>query len=589
MKDFVKMVLAVMCGLILMGVICFILFFGMIGSMAAAGNSKPVLPKSGVLKIDLGKMVIGEQTQEANPLGDLDPTSLLMGGGTDSRDVLGIWDAVQAVNAAAEDPAVKFIYLRTDDNATGVSDLEELRGALEHFRAASGKAVVSYMENPGAGTYYLASVSDKIYMPSYLGLTPQFTGVGTQMYFLGDLLKRLGVNMQLIRHGKYKSAGEMYTRGSASPENREQYQRMIDSMWETLGGAIAEARGMSVAQLDEAISGLKLRLPEDFVTYGLADELLDRDGLEDKLAALAVEEKYEDIKWISLADYAAAKLVPSKAKQKIAVIYADGEIIDGNGKSDIAGDRFATIINKVRADSTVKAVVLRVNSPGGSVTASEKIKNALDRLKADKPVVASYGGYAASGGYWISNNCEKIFSDAATLTGSIGVFGLVPDFSKTAKDIVHVGVESVTSHKHGDMLGGMRPFDQDEYDFMLTGIEAVYDRFTTIVSEGRGIPKTTVDAIGQGRVWTGADALKINLVDEIGTLEDAIHYAAVAAGEPDLAQWKVKGYPAPLSTMEQMMEMIGGKKGGDDALISALRGITRPQVLARLDNDIEVR
>ena len=589
MKDFVKMVLAVMCGLILMGVICFILFFGMIGSMAAAGNSKPVLPKSGVLKIDLGKMVIGEQTQEANPFGDLDPTSLLMGGGTDSRDILGIWDAVQAVNAAAEDPAVKFIYLRTDDNATGVSDLEELRGALEHFRAASGKAVVSYMENPGAGTYYLASVSDKIYMPSYLGLTPQFTGVGTQMYFLGDLLKRLGVNMQLIRHGKYKSAGEMYTRGSASPENREQYQRMIDSMWETLGGAIAEARSMSVAQLDEAISGLKLRLPEDFVTYGLADELLDRDGLEDKLAALAVEEKFEDIKWISLADYAAAKLVPSKAKQKIAVIYADGEIIDGNGKSDIAGDRFATIINKVRADSTVKAVVLRVNSPGGSVTASEKIKNALDRLKADKPVVASYGGYAASGGYWISNNCEKIFSDAATLTGSIGVFGLVPDFSKTAKDIVHVGVESVTSHKHGDMLGGMRPFDQDEYDFMLTGIEAVYDRFTTIVSEGRGIPKTTVDAIGQGRVWTGADALKINLVDEIGTLEDAIHYAAVAAGEPDLAQWKVKGYPAPLSMMDQMMEMIGGKKGGDDALISALRGITRPQVLARLDNDIEVR
>ena len=589
MKDFVKMVLAVMCGLILMGVICFILFFGMIGSMAAAGNSKPVLPKSGVLKIDLGKMVIGEQTQEANPLGDLDPTSLLMGGGTDSRDILGIWDAVQAVNAAAEDPAVKFIYLRTDDNATGVSDLEELRGALEHFRAASGKAVVSYMENPGAGTYYLASVSDKIYMPSYLGLTPQFTGVGTQMYFLGDLLKRLGVNMQLIRHGKYKSAGEMYTRGSASPENREQYQRMIDSMWETLGGAIAEARGMSVAQLDEAISGLKLRLPEDFVTYGLADELLDRDGLEDKLAALAVEEKFEDIKWISLADYAAAKLVPSKAKQKIAVIYADGEIIDGNGKSDIAGDRFATIINKVRADSTVKAVVLRVNSPGGSVTASEKIKDALDRLKADKPVIASYGGYAASGGYWISNNCEKIFSDAATLTGSIGVFGLVPDFSKTAKDIVHVGVESVTSHKHGDMLGGMRPFDQDEYDFMLTGIEAVYDRFTTIVSEGRGIPKTTVDAIGQGRVWTGADALKINLVDEIGALEDAIHYAAVAAGEPDLAQWKIKGYPAPLSMMDQMMEMIGGKKGGDDALISALRGITRPQVLARLDNDIEVR
>ena len=590
MKDFLKMVLAVICGLIIMGIIGFILTFGMIGSLAASGSSKPVLPKSGVLKIDLGELVIGEQTQEANPFGNMDPTSLLMGEGMETPGVLGIWDAVQAVNAAATDPAVKFIYLRTDDNATGVANLGELREALAHFRTASGKPVVTYMENPGAATYYLASVSDKIYMASYLGLTPQFTGVGTQMYFLGDLLKKFGVNVQLIRHGKYKSAGEMYTRGSASAENREQYQRMIDSMWETLGSTIAEARGISVAQLDDAISGLKLRLPEDFVTYGLADELLDRDGLEDKLAALAVEEKYKDIKWISLSDYAAAKLVPSKARQKIAVIYADGEIIDGNGKSEIAGDRFATLINKVCADSTVKAVVLRVNSPGGSVTASEKIKNALDKLQTEKPVVASYGAYAASGGYWISNNCGKIFSDAATLTGSIGVFGLVPDFSKTLSDIAHVGVESVTSHKHGDMMGLMRPFDKDEYDFMLTGIEAVYDRFTTIVSEGRGIPKETVDAIGQGRVWTGADALKINLVDEIGTLEDAIRYAAVAAGDGDLTQWNIKGYPTPPSTMDQLMEILDGKKGGDEsALASALRRVTQPQVYARLDTDIQIR
>ena len=340
MKDFVKMVLAVICGLFIMGIICFILTFGMIGSLAAAGSSKPVLPKSGVLKIDLSKVVLGEQTQESNPLSDMDPTSLLMGGGMDSSDILGIWDAVQAINAAAEDPAVKYIYLCTDGNGSDVTALSELRVALEHYRATSGNPVVAYMENPGAATYYLASVSDKIYMAPYLGLTPQFTGIGTQMFFLGDLLKRVGVNVQLIRHGKYKSAGEMYTRNSASPENREQYQRMIDSIWETLGATIAEARGISVEQLDETISGLKLRLPQDFVDYGLADELLDRDALEDKLASLAVEEKYKDIKWISLADYAEAKLVPSKARQKIAVIYADGEIIDGNGKSEIAGDRF---------------------------------------------------------------------------------------------------------------------------------------------------------------------------------------------------------------------------------------------------------
>ena len=588
MKDFVKMVLAVICGILILSIVSFFLTFAMIGAMAAAGSGKPVLPKSGVLSLDLSKVVIAEQSQDGGSLGSVNPASLLAGGEAPA-DIIGIWDAVQAVNAAAEDPAVKYIFLRTDGNASGVTALGELRVALERFRTASGKPVVSYMESPGSASLYLASVSDKIYMNSSLGLTPQFTGVGSQMYFLGDLLKRVGVNVQLIRHGKYKSAGEMYTRSSASPENREQYQRMIDSMWEVLGATIAESRGITVDNLDAAIEGLKLRLPQDFVDCRLVDELLDRKGLEDKLATLAVVDKYKDIKWIAFKDYVDAKVLPGKAKQKIAVIYADGEIIDGKGKTDIAGDRFASVIAKVAADSTVKAVVLRVNSPGGSVTASEKIKNELDRLQEVKPLVASYGDYAASGGYWISNRCDKIFSDATTLTGSIGVFGLVPDFSGTAKDIAHVGVESVTSHKHGDMFGLMRPLDAEEYDFMLSGIEAVYDRFTTLVSEGRGIPKETVDEIGQGRVWTGADALKINLVDEIGTLEDAIRYAATAAGDPDLAKWNVKGYPKPLSPMEQFLEMVGNAPKDEDVLVSALRKITKPQVFARLDTDIRIR
>ena len=588
MKDFVKMVLAVICGILILSIVSFFLTFAMIGAMAAAGSGKPVLPKSGVLSLDLSKVVIAEQSQDGGSLGSVNPASLLAGGEAPA-DIIGIWDAVQAVNAAAEDPAVKYIFLRTDNNASGVTALGELRVALERFRTASGKPVVSYMESPGSASLYLASVSDKIYMNSSLGLTPQFTGVGSQMYFLGDLLKRLGVNVQLIRHGKYKSAGEMYTRSSASPENREQYQRMIDSMWEVLGATIAESRGITVDDLDAAIEGLKLRLPQDFVDCRLVDELLDRKGLEDKLATLAVVDKYKDIKWIAFKDYVDAKVLPGKAKQKIAVIYADGEIIDGKGKTDIAGDRFASVIAKVAADSTVKAVVLRVNSPGGSVTASEKIKNELDRLQEVKPLVASYGDYAASGGYWISNRCDKIFSDATTLTGSIGVFGLVPDFSGTAKDIAHVGVESVTSHKHGDMFGLMRPLDAEEYDFMLSGIEAVYDRFTTLVSEGRGIPKETVDEIGQGRVWTGADALKINLVDEIGTLEDAIRYAATAAGDPDLAKWNVKGYPKPLSPMEQFLEMVGNAPKDEEVLVSALRKITKPQVFARMDTDIRIR
>ena len=588
MKDFVKMVLAVICGFLLINIIGFILMMGFVGAAAAAGSSKTVLPKSGVLRIDLSKVALGEQSQDANPLGVMDAASLLSGGGS-SADIIGIWDAVQAVNAAAEDPSVKYIYLRTDGNLSGVTALGELRESLEHFRATSGKPVVSYMEAPGTAGYYLASVSDKIYMTSSLGATVQFTGVGSQMIFLGDLLERLGVNVQLIRHGKYKSAGEMYTRSSASPENREQYQQMVDSMWETIGTQIAEGRGITRAELDAAIEGLQLNLPQDFVDHKLADELLTRQGLEDKLAALAVVDRYKDIKWIDFADYVDVKVLPGKAKQKIAVIYADGEIIDGNGKSQVAGDRFASEIAKVRADSTVKAVVLRVNSPGGSVLASEKIKDEIDLLGAVKPVIASYGDYAASGGYWISNNCDKIYSDATTLTGSIGVFGMVPDLSKTAKDIAHVGVESITSHKHGDMYGLMRPFDADEYAYMQASIEAVYDRFTTLVSEGRGIPKETVDAVGQGRVWTGADALKIQLVDEIGTLEDAIRYAATTAGEPDLTKWNVKGYPAPPTVMDQVLEMLGMNAKAEYPLLSAFGKLTKPQVLARIDTDIRIQ
>ena len=588
MKDFVKMVLAVLCGFFLIGIICFFFSIMFLGSIAVAGSSKTVLPKSGVLNIDLSKIVLGEQSQEANPLGGMDVNTLLLGGGT-MAETIGIWDAVQAVNAAAEDPGVKYIYLQVDGNLSGVTHLGELREALAHFRESSGKPVVAYTEAPTTATYYIASVSDKVYMSPLLGATVQFTGLGSTMVFFGDLLDKLGVNVQLIRHGKYKSAGETFTRSNASPENREQYQRMIDSMWETLGGQIAASRDISLDELDATINELKLNFPQDFVDCKLVDELLDRNGLQDKLAALAVVDKYKEIKWIDFADYIDAKLVPSKAKQKIAVIYAEGDIVDGRAKAQVAGDRFASIIAKVRADSTVKAVVLRVNSPGGSVLASEKIKSELDLLKADKPVIASYGDYAASGGYWISNNCDKIFSDATTLTGSIGVFGMVPDLSKTAKDIAHLGLESVTSHKHGDMYSLMRPFDPDEYNYMLASIEAIYDRFTDIVSEGRGIPKDTVDAIGPGRVWTGADALQIQLVDEIGTLEDAIHYAALAAGEPDLDKWKVRGYPAPPTPMEQMMEMLNPSYGDEDVLVSTFRKLTKPSILARMDNQIRIQ
>lgn len=572
MKKFLKLVLAVICGILLLDLLLIAVFSGL------ASTGTPTVPAEGVLRIDMSKIVLQEQSQEADPF-----ASLQSGG--QQLAIIGIRDATHALKAAAEDPGIKYIYLKTDGSQTSLELADEFRQALAQYRQQSSNPVVAYMEAPSTGTYYLASVADKIYMTPHPGSTFTMNGVSTQMFFLGDLLKKLGVNVQLIRHGKYKSAGEMFTRASSSPENREQYQQLVNSMWKNMSEEIARSRGISTAQLNDAVDNLKLCLSQDFVDCGLVDELLDRDALEKQLAVLAVADDYSKIAMIDFADYALAKAVPAKAGKKIAVIYADGEIIDGSAEQNVAGDRFASIIEGIRKDKNVKAVVLRVNSPGGSVLASEKIKSELDRLKAEKPVVASYGGYAASGGYWISNNCEKIFTSPYTLTGSIGVFGMIPEFSKTASDVLHVGVETVSSSKHGDMMSLTRPFDQAEYNYMLRSIEDIYDQFTTIVSEGRGIPKADVDAVGQGRVWTGDDAMKIRLVDEFGTLEDAIAYAAELAGESDLAAISVKGYPAPLTMMEQMMSSFNGKK--PDYSVRLKEELSRPRIVARLPYELK--
>ncbi|MBO6045753.1 MAG: signal peptide peptidase SppA [Bacteroidales bacterium] len=552
MKEFFKMVLAVVCGLFIAGIIALILGMGFVSSLAAAGSASTVLPKSGVMVMDMSKIAISEQSTPASP----DVMSLVSGGGSMVQNI-GLWKAVQAINKAAEDPAVKYIYIKADGASGGMAQLQELRKSLANFRK-SGKPVISYIEGPSTGSYYLASVSDKIYMTSYQGANSSLTGIAGRLTFYKDLLDKLGVNVQLIRHGKYKSAGEGYIKNSPSPENLEQNRAMIDAIWDSYVSEIAESRRMSVEAVNAAIDELKLNLPEDYLREGFVDELLDREGLENKLADLAVVESFKKLKSFTLADYISAKVVPNtKVKQKIAILYADGEIIDGEGKQNVAGDYFARVISKVRADSTIKAVVFRVNSPGGSVLASEKIKAGIELLMKEKPVVASYGNYAASGGYWISNNCDKIYSDATTLTGSIGVFSMIPDVSKTVKDLAHVNIVTVGSSKHADMYSLMRPLDQEELDYMQASVENIYTRFVNTVSEGRGLEPDFVDSIAQGRVWAGSDAIKIGLVDEIGTLEDALKWAASAGGDADLAAWNVVEYPKPLSEMERMMEMFG--------------------------------
>jgi protease-4 len=503
----------------------------------------------------MSAMTLSEQNKEADPFASLT--------GGDASDNVGIYSAIQAINTAAEDPSVKFIYLKPDGTTAGIAQLEEFRTALENFKN-SGKAIVSYIESPGNASYYLASVSDKIYMTSYEGGMNMFSGLSSKMIFLKDILDRLGVNVQLIRHGKYKSAGEMYIRNSASPENLEQNTEMIESTWISWAEKIAASRNITVETLNQMLDNLELNFPSDFLEKGLVDELLTREGLQQKLCDLYCAERFEDIKAIQFPEYVKAKVsTTNKADKKVAVIYAEGNIVDGNEKQQVAGDRFAGIIEDVRKDSTVKAVVLRVNSPGGSVLASEKIKNEIDLLKKRGiPVIASYGDYAASGGYWISAGCDKIYSNATTLTGSIGVFSMVPDISGTIKDKLHVNITPVNSNKHADMMSMMRPLDKDELDYMQASVERIYDKFTALVAEGRNMTVEGVDEIAQGRVWTGAEALEIGLVDEIGTIEDAISYAAFSIdGVSSLDDVEVAEYPKPQTAFETLLETLSGNTG----------------------------
>ena len=551
MKDFLKITLAVIVGCLILGIVKLFVFFGVIGSLSLLGKSEPVMPGSAILRIDLSEVQLAEQTQDM---------SLMAGISGSQMKVIGILDAVRAIENAAADPAVKYIYLKPDMVYGGMAQIEELRQALVDFRM-SGKAVISYMENPSNAGYYLASVSDKIYMTPHAGGMNMMTGISTQMFFLKDLLDKLGINVQLIRHGKYKSAGEMFVRNEPSPENTAQYQEMVDAIWDSWASSIAESRGISPEKFNSAIDNLELNFPQDYVDAGMVDELLTLDQLKEKLTEYFQATNFEKASMISLSDYATLTAVPNfRAGNTVAVIFANGNILDGDAEQQVTGDRFARIISSVRKDENVKAVVLRVNSPGGSVLAAEKIKDEIALLCEEKPVIASYGDYAASGGYWISAGCDYIFTNSSTLTGSIGVFSMIPDFSRTLDDIAHINVRSANSNRHSDMYSCLRPMTEKELAYMQASVENIYETFTDVVAEGRSLDRNYVDEIGQGRVWAGDDAVRLKLADSKGSLMDAVRYAVSASGSDssDLSDWNIAEYPTPMTAMEMLVKTLGG-------------------------------
>jgi len=546
MKQFLKMLLASIVGAFVAIGLMTIFIFSLIGSLSAIGSKQATtVPPSAILSIDLSGGIAEQSIDETFNL------QSLYAGGEMSTSSIGVLDAVRAIDHAAEDPSIKLIYIKDCSFTAESSQLEEIRDALVRFHAV-GKPIIAFGENLTLSGWYIASVSDKIYLTELA--SNQIFGVASQIFYLKDILERLGVNVQLVRHGKYKSAGEMFIAKDISDANREQNTAMVNSIWKSMTAPIAASRNLPEGAIDKITDGLKAATAADMLNLGMIDGIKTRNEMSEELCNLFGVEKEKDLKFISLPDYSSAAVKENyKAKDKIAVIYADGEITSGDEEDQITDGHFCRLISKVRADSTVKAVVFRVNSPGGDAQAAELIRNELTLLSKEKPVIASYGPYAASGGYWISAGADKIFTNATTLTGSIGVFSIIPDFSRIIKDKLHVNPVFIKSNKHADMVSFMKPFDDEELAYMQASVEQVYDKFLGIVADGRGMTTDAVNELAQGRVWTGVQAVENGLADECGTLTDAINYAASAAG---LDNWKLVSYPVVKTQIERILSSM---------------------------------
>lgn len=546
---FLRTFFASLLGSIVAMFLAFFLLFVVVGAIASLGSSEPAVPERAILTVDLSQG-ISEQTSE-------DIQGLLRGQGITEN--LGLYQAIRAIDHAATDASVPFIYLKCDDNATSLSQMEEIRNALIRFRQ-SGKPILAYADNFSQGSLYLASVADKIYTAPLS--SPMIIGLSSQILFLKDMLDKLGVDIQLIRHGKYKSAGEQFIASDISEANREQQEAYLKGMWNAIASPICESRNLDVNEFNRLINEMKLNSAEDLINAGLIDAIVTREELKEKINGLYEAENDDDVQYVELSAYAQAKVTENfKANDKIAILYANGEIAGATGEG-ITTNPMVAEIRKIREDENIKAVVLRVNSPGGNAQTAEIIRKELCLLAAEKPMIASYGDYAASGGYWISAGAETIFSNATTLTGSIGVFSMIPSVGKAVRKHTHINPVSINTHKHSDM-GLMRNLDRREAAVMQESVDDIYDQFIQIVADGRNMTTEAVDAIAQGRVWCGQDAIGINLVDKIGGLKEAVEYAAIVAG---LETYRTVEFPKVKTGMEQLLETFSASAATLDVL-----------------------
>ncbi len=501
-----------------------------------------VVKDNSVLKIEFKDPVL-DRTSE-NPFSDIDLLNSSTEGSVEFKDIL------DNIEKAKNDDKIKGIYLNFSSVNAGFSQIEEIRNKLLDFKE-SGKFVYSYADSYSQSAYYLASVSDKI------ALNPEgiieLKGLSAEIMFYKGLMDKLGIDAQIIRHGKFKGAVEPFMYNQMSNENREQIEKLLNSISDyMIDGIATEREGVTSEEIHKMINNMYLSSARKCLESGIIDKIAYQDQI---LSDLEDKSEHE----ITLTDYMKVKNPKtSVSDNKIAIIYATGEINTGKGSyNTIGSETTVEAIREASEDENVKAIVLRVNSPGGSALASEIIWREINLAKQKKKVVVSMGDYAASGGYYIACNADKIFANNSTLTGSIGVFGIVPNTKNFLNEKLGVYIETVKTHKHSDIANGYRKLSDDELNVIQNSVEDIYETFITHVSEGRGIPVRKVDEIGQGRVWSGADALSIGLIDEIGGLEDAI---ASAADLSSLEDYRIITLPKKTDMFEEFIESFSAKQ-----------------------------
>jgi protease-4 len=545
MKEFFKYVLATVVGVIVVSIIGFFLFFMTIGIIISATEKQVSVQNNSMLVLDLERQIVDRAPND--PFEDLDIP------GFPQLKTIGLDDIQTSLQKAVHDDRIKGVYLKLSMVNGGMASVEEIRNMLIAFKDSCDKPVYAYGDRYDQKSYYLATVADEIVVHP-LG-SVDFRGLGGEMMFYTKALEKLGIEMQIIRHGKFKAAVEPFMLEKMSEENREQQLTYMGSLWNHMLKGISETRNISLEQLNLLADEVQtFRQGEKSVESGLVDAAKYKDEVLDDLREITGIEAKKGIPIIGATNYAKVEVKGAEKKfsrNKIAVVYASGDIGMSMGGEAIIGDEIGREIRKVRQDSSYKAIVLRVNSPGGAVFDSEVIWREVKLAAEEKTTVVSFGDVAASGGYYIACAADQIVAHPNTITGSIGIFGMIPNMGELFNDKLGITTDVVKTNKNSDLLSVTRPMTEYERMLMQQNIEDGYDLFVSHVAEGRKMTKEQVDDVGQGRVWSGENAKEIGLIDEFGGLQKAIDLAAEIEG---LENYRTVALPAQLDPFQQMLQ-----------------------------------